>query len=378
MDFRLSPAHAAFQAEVKEFATRLAPPPGFDPREDSRFSRHVQQELAKKKWLAMPWPEEYGGLGATPIQQMIFNEVMGYERIPAGGMGVWWVGPALILYGTDEQKERFLPRITNADDIWCTFYSEPGAGSDLASLQTRAVRDGDEYVVNGQKIWTSGAHTSNWGWLAARTDPEAPKHRGISMFLVEMDTPGLEVRPLVNMAGRHEFNEVFFNDVRIPASQLVGEENRGWYTLAVALDFERSSIGSTSGARRTLDDFIDHIRGGRAKLTDPTRARLVDCHIATEVLRFVGYRIAAEQEKTGIAPTQLSQMAKLCAMELNQKITLMTMQVGRMEAQAHPLDSIWDGYATSFLRSVANTIEGGTSEIQRNVIATRGLGLPRG
>ncbi|MFQ5382703.1 MAG: acyl-CoA dehydrogenase family protein, partial [Dehalococcoidia bacterium] len=325
-----------------------------------------------------PWPGEYGGLDATPIQQMIFNEVMGYRRVPAGGMGVWWVGPALILYGTDEQKERFLPRITNADDVWCTFYSEPGAGSDLASLQTRAVRDGDEYVVNGQKIWTSGAHTSNWGWLAARTDPEAPKHRGISMFLVEMDTPGLEVRPLVNMAGRHEFNEVFFNDVRIPASQLVGEENRGWYTLAVALDFERSSIGSTSGARRTLDDFIGNVRAGRATLTDATRSRLVDCHIATEVLRFVGYRIAAEQEKTGIAPTQLSQMAKLCAMELNQKITSMTMQVGGMDAQGNAAGSMWDGYATSFLRSVANTIEGGTSEIQRNVIATRGLGLPRG
>jgi len=214
--------------------------------------------------------------------------------------------------------------------------------------------------------------------LAARTDPEAPKHRGISMFLVPMNAPGLEVRPLRNMTGRHEFNEVFFDNVRIPSSQRVAEENRGWYTLAVALDFERSSIGSTSGAQRTLDDFMALIRLGEATLTSANRLRLVDVFVATQVLRFVGYRIAAEQEKTGVAPTQLSQMAKLAAMELNQKITLMTMQVLGMDAAGHPADSPWDDYTRGFLRSVANTIEGGTSEIQRNVIATRGLGLPRG
>jgi alkylation response protein AidB-like acyl-CoA dehydrogenase len=283
-----------------------------------------------------------------------------------------------MLYGSDEQKARFLPRITSGEDVWCTLYSEPGAGSDLAAVQTRATRDGDEYVLNGQKIWTSGAHRSNWGWLAARTDPAAPKHKGISMFLVEMDTPGLNVRPLINMTGQHEFNEVFFDNVRIPAAQLVGEENRGWYTLAVALDFERSSIGSTSGAARTLDDFVAHVKAGHVALAGANRNRMVDCAVAVQVLRFIGYRIAAEQEATGIAPTLLAQMAKLSAMELNQRITGTTMQVLGMDGQAHDPDSEWSAYRHGFLRSVANTIEGGTSEIQRNVIATRGLGLPRG
>jgi 3-oxocholest-4-en-26-oyl-CoA dehydrogenase alpha subunit len=198
------------------------------------------------------------------------------------------------------------------------------------------------------------------------------------MFCVPMDAPGLTIRPLVNMTGNHEFNEVFFDNVRVPATQRVGEENRGWYTLAVALDFERSSIGSTAGARRTIDDFAQLIRSGGATLTPETRLRLADCATAVQVLRFIGYRIAAEQERTGIAPTLLAQMAKLCAMELNQKITGMTMQVLGMGAQAHPADSPLEQYTYSYLRSVANTIEGGSSEIQRNVIATRGLGLPRG
>jgi len=309
---------------------------------------------------------------------MVFNEVMGYRRIPSGNMGTMWVGPALMLYGTPDQKERYLPGITSGRDIWCTLYSEPGAGSDLAALQTRAERDGDDFVVNGQKIWTSGAHRSNWGWLAVRTDPNVPKHKGMSLFCLPMDAPGISIRPLVNMAGDHEFNEVFFDNVRIPAKNLVGEENRGWYTLAVALDFERSSIGSTSGARRTLDDFIALIQSKQASLNEQTRARLVDCVVAAQVLRFVGYRIAAEQEKTGIAPTLLAQMAKLSAMELNQRVTNMTMGVLGMHSQGHRAGGPGEQYSHGFLRSVANTIEGGTSEIQRNVIATRGLGLPRG
>lgn len=372
MDFRLSERHQAFQKEAADFADTLP------ERDDEEFYDIVRMEMVKRRWLAMAWPEEYGGLGATPMEQMVFNEVMGYRRIPSGNMGTMWVGPALMLYGTPEQKETFLPGITSGRDIWCTLYSEPGAGSDLAALQTRAERDGDDFVVNGQKIWTSGAHRSNWGWLAVRTDPNVPKHKGMSLFCLPMDTPGIQIRPLVNLAGDHEFNEVFFDNVRIPAKNLVGEENRGWYTLAVALDFERSSIGSTSGARRTLDDFVELVRSKKATLNEQTRTRLVDCVIAAQVLRFVGYRIAAEQEKTGIAPTLLAQMAKLSAMELNQRVTSMTMGVLGMHAQGQGGGSPYATYSHGYLRSVANTIEGGTSEIQRNVIATRGLGLPRG
>jgi alkylation response protein AidB-like acyl-CoA dehydrogenase len=372
MEFQLSERHASFQQQALDFANSLP------PEESPEYDETVHSELVRRRWIALAWPEQYGGLGATPMEQMVFNEVMGYRRIRAGNMGTLWVGPALMIYGTPEQKERFLPRITNGEDIWCTLYSEPGAGSDLAAMQTRAVRDGDEYVVTGQKIWTSGAHQSNWGWLAARTDPDAPKHKGISLFCVKMDTPGINIRPLVNMTGDHEFNEVFFDEVRIPASQRVGEENLGWYVLAVALDFERSSIGSTAGARRTLDDFVTLIKAGKASLTAHARIQLTDCIIAAQVLRFLGYRIAAEQEKTGIAPTLLAQMAKLSAMELNQRITGVTMNAMGMAGQAHERRSELEPYTHGYLRSVANTIEGGTSEIQRNVIATRGLGLPRG
>jgi len=377
VDFLLSPAQAEFQSEVNQFVDGLLPDDGSDPRAQPEWETTVRRELAARHWLALPWPVEYGGMGASPMQQMIFNEIVSYRRVPAFSMGVAWVGPALMLYGTDEQKRRFLPRITSGEDVWCTLYSEPGAGSDLASLQTRAVREGDDYVVNGQKIWTSGAHRAGWGWLAARTDPDAPKHKGISIFCLRMDSPGLSTRPLVNMTGAHEFNEVFFDNVRIPASQRVGEENRGWYTLAVALDFERSSIGATSTARRELDDLVSEVRARSLKISRENRLRLADCAVSIEVLRFMGYRIAAEQEKTGIAPTLPAQMAKLFGAELNQRITSTAMQVLGMAGIAHAPDSELERYSYSFLRAIANTIEGGTSEIQRNVIATRGLGLPR-
>jgi alkylation response protein AidB-like acyl-CoA dehydrogenase len=377
MDFRLSPEHAAFQQEVTRFVDQLVPEDGRDPREDPEFATTVRMALAERGWLALPWPVEYGGKGASPIQQMVFNEIMAYRRVPSFSMGVAWVGPSLMLYGTQEQKDRYLPRITSGEDVWCTLYSEPGAGSDLASLQTRAVREGDDYIINGQKIWTSGAHRADWGWLAARTDPDAPKHKGISLFCLPMDSPGITVRPLVNMTGTHEFNEVFFDNVRVPASQRVGEEHRGWYALAVALDFERSSIGATSAARRTLEDLVAQLRALGRPVSAANRARLADCAIAVQVLRFMGYRIAAEQEKTGVAPTLPAQMAKLFASELNQRITTVSVQALGMEAQAHRAGSPIERWTYGFLRAVANTIEGGTSEIQRNVIATRGLGLPR-
>jgi 3-oxocholest-4-en-26-oyl-CoA dehydrogenase alpha subunit len=377
LDFRLTSEHAAFQQEVNQFVDQLLPADGSDPREDPEFGTTVRMALAKRGWLALPWPVEYGGQGASPIQQMVFNEIMSYRRVPSFSMGVAWVGPSLMLYGTQEQKDRYLPRITSGEDVWCTLYSEPGAGSDLAALQTRAVREGDDYIINGQKIWTSGAHRADWGWLAARTDPDAPKHKGISLFCLPMDSPGITIRPLVNMTGNHEFNEVFFDNVRVPASQRVGEEHRGWYALAVALDFERSSIGATSAARRTLEDLVAVLKSRGTPLSEANRARLADCAIAVQVLRFMGYRIAAEQEKTGVAPTLPAQMAKLFASELNQRITTVSVQSLGMEAQAHPSGSALERWTYGFLRAVANTVEGGTSEIQRNVIATRGLGMPR-
>jgi hypothetical protein len=231
--------------------------------------------------------------------------------------------------------------------------------------------------VTGQKIWTTFGHYADWGWLAARTDPNAPKHKGISTFAVKMNTPGITVRPLTNMAGTHEFNEIFFEDVRIPAANLVGEENRGWYNVAVGLDFERSSIGATSNARRTVDELVTISRDLRGRIPAAVRHRLAEHAIGVELLRTMAYYIASIQEKTGIAPTREAQMAKLFGAELQQRIAATALQIYGMEGQAAREGSLPFAAQYGLLRSVANTIEGGTSEIQRSVIATRGLGLPR-
>ena len=262
MDFRFGESEEQLRTDVQSFlrSALSAPearfhadvPGGSDFNEALAFN----QELAKKGWIAPAWPKEYGGLGATIFEQMVFNEEFGYYGAPDNGtrgFGVGMLGPTLIVHGTEAQKKEHLPRITSAEAVWCQAYSEPGAGSDLASLQTRAVRDGDDFVLNGQKIWTSGGHGANWIFVLARSDPNAPKHKGISFFMVDMNTPGLAVRPLVNMANRHDFNEVFFDDVRVPAANMIGEENRGWYVGMTLLDFERSGVARTGSQRRTLE-----------------------------------------------------------------------------------------------------------------------------
>ncbi|MEX2081329.1 MAG: acyl-CoA dehydrogenase family protein [Dehalococcoidia bacterium] len=379
MDLRLAPDQQAFQKDVADFIEHQLPP-GWNQDHDSfdeglGVEREVMKRLAAKHWLALPWPKEYGGLGATPVEQLVFNEQMAYHRVPGVmNMGVAWVGPVVMLYGTEDQKAKYLSRIADGTDIWCTLYSEAEAGSDLAAMQTRAERDGDDYVINGQKIWTSFGHYADWGWLAARTDPNAPKHKGLSTFAVKMDTPGITVRPLVNMAGTHEFNEIFFEDVRIPASQLVGEENRGWYHVAVGLDFERSSIGAVSGARRNVDDMVKLLQGRSA--AQPIRRAVADHAVSVAVLRQMAYTIAWMQGD-GLVPTREAQMAKLFGAELQQRVANTAVQLHGMAGQAgRPGDPAIASQYT-YIRAVANTIEGGTSEVQRTVIATRGLALPR-
>jgi alkylation response protein AidB-like acyl-CoA dehydrogenase len=392
MDFRFSPEEEAFRSEVKAFL-RKALTPGWDENfdtetelgamEQGEFAKSFQKKLAERRWLALPWPKEYGGLGATVMQQVIYNEEMAYAGAPTGfNMGVAWVGPSLMLYGAEEQKKEFLPKITSLEHIWCTLYSEPGAGSDLASLQTRAVRDGDDYVINGQKIWTSGAHRSNWGWLAARTDPDAPKHKGISMFLVPMDAPGISIRPLINMAGQHGFNEVFFEDVRIPAKYLVGQENMGWYQLAVALDFERSSIAGSARARRWLQDLVDFGRENRSFIDarPEIRHRLADLSIEIDIGQSLSYRVASMQQ-SGMAPNYEATIAKLYSSELGQHLAGTGIQMLGLYGQLHPKSKYarLKGRMERYYQvSVAETIAGGTSEVMRSVAAIRGLGLPRG
>jgi alkylation response protein AidB-like acyl-CoA dehydrogenase len=327
----------------------------------------------------------------TVMEQFIFNEEFAEARAPRPfGIAVGFAGPTLIVHGTEEQKLKHLPEILSGEVVWCQGYSEPGAGSDLAGLQTRAVRDGDDYVVNGQKIWTSGAHWSKWMILLARTDPDAPKHKGISYFIVDMKAPGVEVRPLINMTGTHEFNEVFFDNVRIPRENLIGEENRGWYLAQTTLSFERSNIGSAVGARQTVEDFVKFARENKGQgITtlehDPSvKYELTDRFLEAEVGRMMSYKIVSIQAKEGVAPGHEASVAKLFSTEMNQRIYRTAMKLlglyGQLDRQKSDLDKyvpLKGRVKYMYLRSVANTIEGGTSEIQRNIVATRGLGLPR-
>ncbi|MEX2237564.1 MAG: acyl-CoA dehydrogenase family protein [Dehalococcoidia bacterium] len=390
MQLKLDEKDQAFRDELNEFLDRELPAdwsPGmpYEESTDERagFQREFVRKLATRKWLAMAWPSEYGGLGASHHQQLIYNEVMSYRQAPgAFSMGVAWVGPALMLYGSDEQKKRFLPGITSGDDVWCTLYSEPIAGSDLAALQTKAIHDGDDYVINGQKIWTSGARNSNWGWLAARTDFEAPKHKGISTFVVPMDAPGVSIRPLINMAGEAGFNEVFFEDVRIPKDFLVGEENRGWYQVAVALDFERSGIQSYSGARRSMEKVTEYVRANPDVLEQRPQLRneIADRWIEIETGTIIAYRITWMQSR-GMIPNHEASMSKLFGSELTQRVALTTMHTLGMHGQLEPgsKHAVMGGSAPkSYNSAVASTVAAGTSEIQRGIIAGRGLGLPRG
>ena len=267
VDFNDTAEEAAFRAEVREFLEAEYEPLRAGIRKEARASDGFEltptrrtwfRTLSDRGWVAPAWPEEYGGAGLPVKQQFIFNEETAERRaLRPGGIAIGMVGPTIITIGTDDQQADHLPGILSGEVVWCQGYSEPGAGSDLASLETRAVKDGDDYIVNGQKIWTSGAHRADWMILLARTDPDAPKHKGITYFMLDMHAPGVQVQPLVNMADTHEFNEVFFEDVRIPAKNVLGEENRGWYGAVTTLDFERSSIGSAVGMRQNVEALID-------------------------------------------------------------------------------------------------------------------------
>lgn len=387
MDFRFTPAEEALRQDVRAFLRETLPPDwhgsGSDIGDDDwDFARNFNQKLAERGWIAPAWPREYGGLGAGHVEQMIFAEELGYFRAPPGQrvFGVGMIGPTLIVHGTEEQRREHLPGITSGRVAWCQGYSEPGAGSDLASLRTRAVRDGDDYVINGQKIWTTGAHHSDWIFLLARTDPELPKHKGISFFLVEMKSPGVSVRPIVNLQDRHEFNEVYFEDVRVPKRNMVGPENGGWYVAMTLLDFERSSIASVASARRTIEELAACARRhGFAAAAGAVRVGLAEHAIENEVARMMSYRIGSMQA-AGIVPNYESSMLKVFATEMRQRLYDFGTKMLGLFGQLRPA-SRWAPLAGSielgYLENVAPTIYSGSNEIQRTIIATRGLGLPR-
>jgi alkylation response protein AidB-like acyl-CoA dehydrogenase len=377
MDFRFTAEDEAYRTEVREFIRTEFP----KVRDGESFTK----KLAAKGWLTQSWPKEYGGQDAGHIRQLVYNEEMAYHQAPGQTMGTDRVGPTIILFGTAEQKAEFLPKIISNDLNWCQGFSEPGSGSDLASLQTRAVRDGDFWVINGQKIWTSGAQRADHMILLARTDPDAPKHRGISYFLMDMKSPGVTVRPLVQMTGQAGFNEVFFEDVRIPANRMVGELNRGWYVSTATLDFERSGIGRVIGGIRTYEQVVAYAKQtpsttGEGVLFDeqPIRHALADIGLTFAVGRLLSYRVAWMQSQK-LVPNYEASMAKTLGTELHQKLARVAINAIGMPGQvmSGPQAPLNGTVGNFYLSTVSLTIAAGTSEINRNIIATRGLGLPR-
>jgi alkylation response protein AidB-like acyl-CoA dehydrogenase len=384
VEFRFPAEEEAFRQEIRGFLREELPEQRPDGEDAWRFHRQFVKKLADRGWLTLAWPKEWGGGGAGHLRQLVFNEEMAYWDAPANDMGADRVGPTIMLHGTEEQKTRFLPPIVRGEAIWCQGFSEPGAGSDLASLQTRAVEDGDTFVINGSKIWTSLAHFAQWMILLARTDPDAPKHRGITFFLLDMKTPGITVRPLVDMLGRHTFNQVFFDNVRVPRDSVVGELNRGWYVATTTLDFERSGIQRVIGGMKTCEALIQFARervaahstrGGYAAV----RHKLAELSIEYEVGRMLAYRVGWLQSR-GQVPNYEASVSKMFGSELTQRLAKTGMELlwqGSQLAPGSPHAPLRGRIETMYMNAAALTIAAGTSEINRGIIATRGLGLPR-
>jgi alkylation response protein AidB-like acyl-CoA dehydrogenase len=343
------------------------------------IAREWQRKLYDGGWAAISWPREHGGRGATVIERWLFEEAL--DRVgaprPAAGAYVDLIGPAILYHGTEEQRRRYLRPLLSGDDLWCQGFSEPGAGSDLAALRTRGERHGDLFVVNGQKVWTSYAEIADWCFLLCRTEPDAPKHKGISLLLVDMKSPGISVRPLTQMTGDAEFCEVFFEDVRVPASAMVGAPGAGWQIAMGILAHERGPVWTFTFQRRIRRSFEqlvrearEHPAGSLALLSPVFRARLAQAWIEVELLRLVGYRSLTRLLRTG-QPGVESSIEKVLGSETDQRLQELAMDV------LGPAAMLDEQRRRAYLYSRSETIMGGTSEIQRNVIAQRILGLPR-
>ena len=392
MDFDYSPEEEAFRMEVrtwlegavKELRSHKPDPSGLAKYSTGGLWWH--RKMRQAGYVGISWPKEYGCRGATLMEQLVFSEEM--ERVGAPGpsnmMGMTWVGPIMMRYGTEEQQKHFIPRILNADDIWCTCYSEPGSGSDMAAAQTKAVLDGDEFVVNGQKVWASGGHLADWGVLLARTDPDAPrKHRGLSYLYLDMKTPGVTIRPLKQITGDSHFNEIFFDNVRIPKNQIIGELNMGWYVAAGALEYERL-VGASNERIKVIMDMIRMLKkethSGRDLTRDPViRQKLAHFYVEANVLKYMGLRSMTHRMREGKPGPQTS-LGHLLEIESGQRLQDFALNLqgpyAQLAGSKHAIDK--GKWQASFLMSRGMSIGGGTSEIQRNIIGERVLGLPRG
>jgi alkylation response protein AidB-like acyl-CoA dehydrogenase len=390
MDFHDSPSEAAFRAEARAWIDLNLPEGWRDrkigPGQDASIMRAWSRRLYEAGYAGLTWPKEYGGAGAPYTHQAIFLEEIARAEAPEhiGIIGLGMVGPTIIAHGTEDQKERYLSKILSAEEVWCQGFSEPGAGSDLASLRTRAVRAGDHFVVNGQKVWSSYAHLADRCILLVRTNPDVPKHEGITYLLVDMHSKGVEVRPLRQITGEAEFNEIFFNDVRVPVTDVVGEIDEGWRVAMTTLLHERGTLGFALTARlevavRKLLALASEVRtnGSRAADDPLLRDRIAQAWIELQALRFTNYRALTQLVKTGV-PGPEGSIAKLHWSEANQRLTKLALEIMGPLSQLTGDEGLWNGYwQYAQLRSRGNTIEAGTSEVLRNIIAERVLGLPR-
>jgi hypothetical protein len=389
MDFRLSPQEEAFRREVDSFLEQELSPQvrlEYDERGLPGPLYHAfLRKLGERGWLSLTWPQEHGGLDRPPIYRFILVEEMARRGVEYRNVAESIVAPSLMLCGNPQQRQKFLPLIARGEVVFTLFYSEPHAGSDLASLDLRATPEGDGYTLSGQKLFSSEADMAHYAWAAARTDPDAPKHRGISIFLLDMKTPGIAVHPLISMAGDRRFNEVFLDGAHAGRECLVGEENRGWYYVASALDFERATAGAAGfigNATYLLAQLIDYVKDNPGVLQGRPGLRSQLCQRATEVevLRVLSYRTLSLMAG-GHAPTYEASAVKLFGSELTQRLSVTAAAILGLYSQlgrASPRAPYGGGLGLFYLRAVSDSIRGGTSEIQRNIIAIRGLGLPTG
>ncbi|MGZ4211000.1 MAG: acyl-CoA dehydrogenase [Actinomycetota bacterium] len=395
MDFRDTPEEAAFRKEVRDWLganldrEQIQTQLSVGPQEERvDHLRAWQGKLHDGGWAGVSWPKEYGGRGASLIEQAIFYQEMARAKAPPpiNVIGLGMAGPTIIVHGREDQKQRYLQKILSAEEIWCQGFSEPGAGSDLGSLRSSAVADGDHYVINGQKVWTTLAHVAKWCIFLARTDPDAPKHKGITYFLVDMESPGVEVRPLRQMTGTAEFNEMFFTDVRVPRENILGDLNDGWRIAMTTLMHERGTLGFALSvqARIALDELIGKAktlkRNGKPAIDDPlVRQRIAQLYVEIEALRLTNYRALSTIMKTGI-PGPEGSLGKLLWSESAKRMNDLAVELFgpaglTLESNKDPDLKRWQ---FAHLRSRGNTIEAGTSEILRNIVAERVLGLPKG
>ena len=390
MRFDFTPEESDFRRELSAFLGDALPADWHGPADESRddhwaLNQQIKKGLADRGWFVMSWPTEYGGADSSPMMNTIFAEEMAYRRAPGHDrFGTRMLGPTLMRFGSDSQRTEHLGAIARGEVQWCQGYSEPNSGSDLASLQTRAVIDGDNFIVNGAKIWTSLAHRADMMFMLVRTDPDAAPHKGISLLLVDMKTPGIQVLPIINMAGVHSFNQVVFDDVRVPQANLVGDLNDGWRVGMTVLNFERSGIDYAVWARAALEELVDYVKNDDSLIstvkTDPeVRGKLASLNTEIEAARLLCYDVAWRQGQ-GEVPSAEASISKVAGTEIYAKVldygTELLGMYGALEPGSEQAE-LQGNFLKMRLFATSGPILAGTNEIQKNIIAQRGLNLPR-